>query len=56
MTDTILIRLNKLTDEERRTVLEISRRAYTRGVQPERKPADPRALEAQHFKTDRGDL
>jgi hypothetical protein len=47
----------RLTDRERDQLRKLSNELPKRDmVTVTRTPADPRALEAQHFKTDRGDL
>jgi hypothetical protein len=58
MTDTtIVFRLadKRLTDEERQTVLDISRKLYTRDIGTASAPAVRKLPEAQ-FRVDRGDL
>jgi hypothetical protein len=58
MTDTtIVFRLadKRLTDEERQTVLDISRKLYTRDTGTASAPAVRKLPEAQ-FRVDRGDL
>jgi hypothetical protein len=46
----------RLRDEEKRRLLQISRDLWSRERQEERPLPDPRALEAQHHRVDRGDL